>query len=61
MNMDYTDMKLLRLLASARREMHTSELAEALGITEDEVCRRMANSQNLGLVENTDPTEQEPS
>ena len=46
--MDNIDMMLLRLLV--KRPMHTTQMASALGITEDEVRRRMGRLQELGLV-----------
>jgi DNA-binding Lrp family transcriptional regulator len=46
---DKRDRELLRLLLE-NGEMHTTELAAALGLTVDETCERMERLQRLGVV-----------
>jgi DNA-binding Lrp family transcriptional regulator len=55
---DKRDRELLRLLLESG-EMHTTELAAALGLTVEETCSRMERLQRLGLVGYT-PVPQNP-
>ena len=52
MKMDETDKRLLKLLYE-NGEMHTVEMAAALGVSEDEIASRMLRMQEEGLVGGT--------
>jgi DNA-binding Lrp family transcriptional regulator len=47
--MDETDKRLLKLLLE-NGEMHTVELAAALGVTGEEIAERMLRLQEEGMV-----------